>query len=178
MKKIFGLTLVTILGCGGDKAGTETDSGNSGGSTTEESVSSTNEPTTAASATDNSGSGGETEGASTGGGTMTDGSGGVTTGGATGGNVDIMAACQAICDLGDSCNFDVGAPCVEACLAEFAGAMGECALAIDSYLMCVANMTCMEFIDAFDNGQFGPCSQVVDAVNLACAMGVGDYGRA
>ncbi len=196
MKKILGLTLVTLLGCGGDKGGTDTEAANSGGSTNDASVSSTNEPTTAAatgSATDNSGSGGETEGASTSTGSVsvTDGSGGgVTTGlttgvttlttdattdattGGTGG--DFMAECQAICDLGVSCMLDPGADCVMGCVDEFAGAMGECAAAIDVYLMCLANMTCMELIDLFDNGIEGPCAAAVDAANMACDMGGGD----
>lgn len=187
MKKILGLTLVTLLGCGGDKGGTDTEAASSGGSTNDESVSSTNEPTTAATggATDNSGSGGETEGASTATGSVsvTDGSGGgmtsglttlttdSTTGGMTG---DVAAECQAFCDLADSCMLDSGGDCVMGCVDEFAGGMGECAAAIDDYLMCLANMTCMELLDLFDNAIEGPCAAVIDAANMACDMGGGD----
>ena len=85
-----------------------------------------------------------------------------------------MAECQAICDLGVSCMLDPGADCVMGCVDEFAGAMGECAAAIDVYLMCLANMTCMELIDLFDNGIEGPCAAAVDAANMACDMGGGD----
>ena len=62
------------------------------------------------------------------------------------------------------------------CVDEFAGAMGECAAAIDVYLMCLANMTCMELIDLFDNGIEGPCAAAVDAANMACDMGGADAG--
>lgn len=192
MKKILGLTLVAILGCGGDKNTTDTDGGSSGGSTgdasgtTGTSVTSTTGPTSG-SATDNSGtgSGGATEAGSSGAVSVTDGTGGgqttvdgttggtgeTTGGGTTGGGADVMAECQAVCDAANACMLDAGPDCVAGCLGEFDGAVGECKAAIDGYLMCLAGMSCMELTDLFNNDNPGPCADEVAAADMACGMG-------
>lgn len=195
MKKILGLTLVAILGCGGDKNTTDTDGGSSGDSagdasgTTGTSVTSTTGPTSG-SATDNSGtgSGGATEAGSSGAVSVTDGTGGgqttadgttggeatgggTTGGGTTGGGADVMAECQAVCDAANACMLDAGPDCVAGCLGEFDGAVGECKAAIDGYLMCLASMSCMELTDLFNNDNPGPCADEVAAADMACGMG-------
>lgn len=185
MKKILGLTLVAMLGCNGDKNTTDTEAASSSGSTGDASgttAATATTPTTGG-ATDDSGtgSGGVTEAGSSGAVSVTDGTGGgvttgdVTTGDATtGGGGEVMAECQAVCDLANTCKLDAGPDCVQGCVDEFVGAMGACAAAIDGYLGCLASMSCMELEDLFQNDILGPCADEVAAADAACDMGGGD----
>mgnify|MGYP001208946076 CR=1 FL=1 len=181
MKKILGLTLVTMLGCGPGKNTTDTEGGSSGGSTGEATGTnggSTSGPTSG-NATDNSGTGtGGVSDATSGGVDVTGSGGGLTTGGeptgggTTGGGGDaVMAECQAICDSATACMLDPEPTCVLDCVNEFAGAMGECELAIEAYLGCISGMACVELIDLFVNDNPGPCADQATATEVACGLG-------
>ena len=174
MKNILGLTLVTMLGGCPDKDPSDTDAGSSGGSTggasstTAASMSTTTTPTTG-SATDNSGTGGATDAGSSSTGGVTKGTGETTTDGTTGG--DVVAQCQAVCDLANTCMLDPGADCVVGCVDDFNGWDGQCQVAIDTYLTCLTTMTFDELTDLFENDDSGPCTDQVAAVEKACDMG-------
>lgn len=200
MRKIFGLMLVTLLGgCGDDKGtsdatGTDGSGGSSGSATTSGSptTGSSVSATATATATDGGTMGGSatmgdsTSGAVTDGGTTvepgttgdpmtTGGPGSGTTGGSTGGGgVDIPADCQAVCDAAMGCMLPVPPDCAMGCVADLGGSMGECATAVDAYLMCLAGMSCMELVDFFANDNPGPCTDEAGQTGLVCNMMPGD----
>lgn len=197
MRKIFGLMLVAVLGgCGDDKGTTDGGTDGSGGSTS--GTPTTGTPTTGVSVTgmttDPSGTmgGSATMGDTTGvtsdpvtttePGTTTEpattgepGSTGEpgTSGGSTGGGgVDIPADCEAVCGAADMCGFPAGPDCVMGCVGDLGGSMGECAQAVDAFLMCLAGMSCMDLADFFQNQNPGPCTNEAGQAGLVCDMGM------
>ena len=93
---------------------------------------------------------------------------------AAGARVYISSRKPEVCDAAAACMLPVPGDCAMGCVADLGGSMGECATAVDAYLMCLSTMTCMELVDFFANDNPGPCTDEAGQTGLVCNMMPGD----